>query len=109
VAFRANDGSNITSPPFKPGSAAGDYPLTPPNFAPADFRPGVALFALGRADEFRPAPPPQLTSEEYVSVFDEVKSLGMPANSSDSRWRNPSSHHAASAVDSNSQRDAINE
>jgi hypothetical protein len=79
VAFRANDGSNITSPPFKPGSAAGDYPLTPPNFAPAEFRPGVALFALGRADEFRPAPPPQLTSEEYVSVFDEVKSLGMPA------------------------------
>ena len=82
VAFRANDGSNITPPPFKAGSAPGDYQLTPPNFAPADFRqwPGLALFALARADEFRLAPPPQLTSEEYVSVFNEVKSLGIAAS-----------------------------
>jgi membrane-associated phospholipid phosphatase len=82
VAFRANDGSNIIPPLFKAGSAPGDYQLTPPNFAPADFRqwPGVALFALARADEFRPAPPPQLTSEEYVSVFNEVKSLGIAAS-----------------------------
>jgi membrane-associated phospholipid phosphatase len=82
VAFRVNDGSNITPPPFKAGSAPGDYQLTPPNFAPADFRqwPGVALFALARADEFRPVPPPQLTSEEYVSVFNEVKSLGIAAS-----------------------------
>jgi len=82
VAFRANDGSNVTPPPFKAGSAPGDYRLTPPNFAPADFRqwPGVALFALARADEFRPTPPPQLTSEEYVSVFNEVKSLGIVAS-----------------------------
>jgi membrane-associated phospholipid phosphatase len=82
VAFRANDGSNITPPPFKAGTAPGDYQLTPPNFASADFRqwPGVALFALARADEFRPAPPPQLTSDDYVSVFNEVKSLGIAAS-----------------------------
>ena len=82
VAFRANDGSNITPPAFKAGTAPGDYQLTPPNFAPADFTqwPGVALFALARADEFRPAPPPQLTSDEYVSVFNEVKSLGIAAS-----------------------------
>jgi hypothetical protein len=82
VAFRANDGSNITPPPFNAGSAPGDYQLTPPNFAPADFRqwPEVALFALARADEFRPVPPPQLTSDEYVSVFNEVKSLGIAAS-----------------------------
>jgi membrane-associated phospholipid phosphatase len=82
VAFRANDGSNITPSPFKAGSAPGDYQLTPPNFAQADFRqwPGVALFALARADEFRPAPPPQLNSDEYVSVFNEVKSLGIAAS-----------------------------
>jgi membrane-associated phospholipid phosphatase len=79
VAFRANDGSNISPPPFTAGSAPGDYQLTPPNFASADFRqwPGVSLFALARADEFRPASPPQLTSDEYVSVFNEVKSLGI--------------------------------
>ena len=45
---------------------------------PADFTqwPQVTPFALARADEFRPGPPPQLTSEEYTRVFDEVKSLG---------------------------------
>jgi membrane-associated phospholipid phosphatase len=82
VAFRASDGSNIIPPPFKAGSAPGDYQLTPPNFAPADFRqwPGMALFALARADEFRPTPPPQLTSDEYVTVFNEVKSLGIAAS-----------------------------
>jgi membrane-associated phospholipid phosphatase len=82
VAFRANDGSSIVPPPFKAGKAPGDYQLTPPNFAPADFRqwPDVTLFALARADEFRPAPPPQLQSDEYVSAFNEVKSLGIAAS-----------------------------
>ena len=79
VAFRANDGSNIVPLPFKGGGAPGDYQLTPPNLAPADFRqwPDVDLFALARADEFQPAPPPELTSEEYVRAFNEVKSLGI--------------------------------
>jgi hypothetical protein len=78
LAFRSNDGAGITPPPFVPGSAPGDYQLTPPNFAPADFTqwPTVTPFALARADEFRPGPPPVLTSDEYTKVFDEVKSLG---------------------------------
>jgi hypothetical protein len=82
VTFRANDGSTRTPPAFKAGTAPGDYQLTPPNFAPADFRqwPDVTLFALARADEFRPAPPPQLQSDEYVSAFNEVKSLGIAAS-----------------------------
>src|SRR5438445_391280 len=48
------------------------------SFAAADFTqwPQVTPFALARADEFRPGPPPELTSDEYTSVFDEVKSLG---------------------------------
>src|SRR4029077_15937694 len=52
---------------------------TPPNFAPADFIqwPRVTPFALERANEFRPAPPPQLTSEEYTQSFNEVKSVGL--------------------------------
>lgn len=79
VAFRANDGSNVPQPVFKPGNAPGDYQLTPPNFAAADFTqwPGVTLFALARADEFLPPPPPSLKSEEYVDAFDEVKRLGI--------------------------------
>jgi len=78
LSLRSNDGSAVTPPPFIPGNRPGDYQLTPPNFAAADFTqwPQVTPFALARADEFRPGPPPELTSDEYTSVFDEVKSLG---------------------------------
>jgi hypothetical protein len=74
LAFRGTDGANVTLPPYVPGN----YQFTPPNFIPADFIqwPQVTPFALARADEFRPWPPPQLTSEEYTRTFDEVKSLG---------------------------------
>jgi membrane-associated phospholipid phosphatase len=78
LSFRSNDGSGVTPPPFIPGNQPGGYQLTPPNFAAADFTqwPQVTPFALARADEFRPAPPPELTSDSYTRVFDEVKSLG---------------------------------
>jgi len=76
--LRSNDGSGVTPPPFIPGDQPGGYRLTPPNFAAADFTQWaqVTPFALARADKFRPGPPPELTSDEYTSVFDEVKSLG---------------------------------
>src|SRR6202140_5636129 len=79
LAFPSTDGATVTLPPYIPGNQPGDYQLTPPNFAGADFIqwPQVTPFALARADEFRPGPPPQLTSHEYTSVFDEVKSLGL--------------------------------
>jgi hypothetical protein len=78
LAFRSNDGSGVTPPSFVPGNDPGDYQFTPPNFAPADFPqwPAVTPFALARADEFNPEPPPALTSDEYTRVFNEVKSLG---------------------------------
>jgi membrane-associated phospholipid phosphatase len=78
LALRSTDGANLTPPPFTPGNQPGDYQFTPPNFAPADFTqwPQVTPFALARADEFRPEPPPQLTSDEYTRTFNEVKSLG---------------------------------
>src|SRR5438477_5901261 len=78
LAARSADGANVTPPPYIPGSQPGDYQLTPPNFAPADFTqwPQVTPFALERADEFRPGPPPALISALYTEVFNEVKSLG---------------------------------
>jgi hypothetical protein len=79
LAFRSTDGANVNPPPYNPGNQPGDYQFTPPNFSPADFTqwPQVTPFTLARADEFRPGPPPQLTSDEYTRVFDEVKSLGL--------------------------------
>src|ERR1700746_1500870 len=78
LSLRSNDGSGVTPPPFIPGNQPGDYQLTPPNFAAADFTqwPQVTPFALARADEFRPGPPPTLTSATYTQVFNEVKDLG---------------------------------
>src|SRR6266566_7086076 len=78
LAARSADGANVTPPPYVPGTQPGDYQLTPPNFAPADFTqwPQVTPFALERPDEFRPGPPPALTSDLYTEVFNEVKSLG---------------------------------
>src|SRR2546430_9732295 len=78
LAARSADGANVTPPPYVPGSQPGDYQLTPPNFAPADFTqwPQVTPFALEQANEFRPGPPPALTSGLYTEVFNEVKSLG---------------------------------
>src|SRR5258708_15176790 len=78
LAFRSTDGAAVTPPPFIPGNQPGDYQFTPPNFVPADFTqwPQVTPFAIARADEFRPGPPPQLMSDEYTKVFNEVQSLG---------------------------------
>jgi hypothetical protein len=75
---RSADGANVTPPSYVPGTQPGDYQLTPPNFASADFTqwPQVTPFALSRADEFRPGPPPALTSATYTEVFNEVKDLG---------------------------------
>jgi len=79
LAARANDGANVTLPPYIPGTQPSDYQLTPPNFAPADFIqwPEVTPFALERANQFRPGPPPALTSTTYTEVFNEVKDLGI--------------------------------
>ncbi len=79
IALRQDDGSSATLPPYVPAMQPGSYQLTPPNFAPADFIqwPRVTPFAIASADEFRPVPPPDLTSAAYTQAFDEVKSLGM--------------------------------
>jgi hypothetical protein len=82
LTARSTDGANVTPPPYVPGTQPGDYQLTPPNFAPADFTqwPQVTPFALARADEFRPGPPPAITSATYTEVFNEVKDLGFIAS-----------------------------
>ena len=74
LALRSNDGSATVLPPFMPKNQPGSYQLTPPNFAPADFIQWakVTPFALAHANEFRPSPPPDLTSDEYTRSFDDV-------------------------------------
>jgi membrane-associated phospholipid phosphatase len=78
LAFRANDGSGATPPPYKPKNVPGYYQLTPPDFTPADFTHwgDVTPFAIVNSREFLPAPPPALTDKEYVQDLAEVQSLG---------------------------------
>jgi len=78
LSLRGHDGSDAAPVRFVPGTNPGDYRPTPPAFVQPVFThwPFVKPFALRRADQFRPAPPPALTSPTYTGAFDEVRSLG---------------------------------
>jgi PAP2 superfamily len=81
LAIRANDGSNVTPPPFVPGTAPGDFDPSlaqPPNFPNPVFTTWghVTPFVLDSGNQFRPAPPPALTSHAYAAAINEVQSLG---------------------------------
>ena len=82
LTLRSDDGSAATPIPFVPGTNPGDYQLTPPAFVQPVFThwPFVQPFALRTANQFRPAPPPSVTSPTYTDSFDEVKSLGLASS-----------------------------
>jgi membrane-associated phospholipid phosphatase len=65
-------------PPFVAGTNPGDYASTPPNFPTPVFTTWgqVSPFVLERGDQFRPTPPPALTSDAYAAAINEVQSLG---------------------------------
>jgi uncharacterized protein (TIGR03118 family) len=74
---RVTDGANAFVP-FTPGTNPGDWRPTPSAFAPAQTPqwPFVTPFALDSGSQFRPPPPPELTSADYTAAFNEVKDLG---------------------------------
>ncbi|HZQ53231.1 MAG TPA: vanadium-dependent haloperoxidase [Bryobacteraceae bacterium] len=82
LALRSNDGSNATPPPSRFGNAPGEYQKTPPNFPNPVFThwSQVTPFALQFASQFRPGPPPDLTSSAYTDAFNEVKAFGIARN-----------------------------
>jgi membrane-associated phospholipid phosphatase len=80
LALRSKDGSGASPIPYVFGTGPGAYQSTPPNFPPQPqftHWSRVTPFALQRADQFRPGPPPALTSDAYSDVFNQVKSLGV--------------------------------
>src|SRR2546428_980373 len=78
IAIRANDGSDTTPPPFVPGNQPGNYQLTPPKFVAPVFTnwSNVTPFVLNNAAQFRPGPPPAVTSQADAQALNEVESLG---------------------------------
>ena len=80
LALRSNDGSATVPPLFTFGTAPGDFQSTPPNFPKQPqftMWSLVTPFALQRANQFRPGPPPALNSDVYADVLNEVQSLGI--------------------------------
>jgi len=73
IAERADDATNVADT-YRPVTAPGVWiPTTPPLFAEyARAKPWV----LARADQFRPGPPPALTSAIYARDYNETKDLG---------------------------------
>jgi hypothetical protein len=78
LGLRAGDGSAVAPPAIPAGTAPGAYRPTPPGFAPAVFTqwPAVTPWVIDRADQFRPAPFPALTSTAYADAINEVQSIG---------------------------------
>ena len=86
---RIADGASLANPPYIPFSGPGFWQPTPnpvpsdPAGAGAGFAPAllpgwgdVDPFTLRTGAQFRPDGPPSLTSEQYASDYNEVKSIG---------------------------------
>ena len=82
AGVRSSDGSAATPPPFVPGDQPGNYRPTPPNFpAPVFTNWGsITPFVLHSGKQFRPAPPPRITSAAYARALNQVKSLGQDSS-----------------------------
>jgi hypothetical protein len=80
IALRAGDGSFPVPPPppFIGGTDPGVWRPTPPAFAPmvAPWMGAVTPFTINSGSQFRPPPPPSLTSPEYTRDYNEVKDIG---------------------------------
>jgi hypothetical protein len=83
INMRANDGSfPVGYPAFIGGTDVGVWRPTTPNTSMAS--PWLAFvkpFTLKTQSQYRPGPPPELTSMEYTRAYNEVKSLGAATGS----------------------------
>jgi PAP2 superfamily protein len=83
LAARSLDGFSATVPGFFGGTAPGVWRSLPAGTNADGTLPAVlpqfrfvVPFALIRANQFRPGPPPALTSTEYAADVNEVKAIG---------------------------------
>jgi len=93
LALRSSDGSTAVVT-YVPGTNPGDWQPTPPAFSAA-LAPqwaSVTPWAMTSGSQFRPPTPPELSSTDYATAFNEVKDLGR----SDSTTRTPDQTQIAS-------------
>ena len=83
LSWRSTDGFELQLPPFLGGTNIGQWRPTPPDFRPGAL-PQVATmvpWSIRSPNQFRPAGPPSLTSDEYAAAFNEVKTMGSAGDS----------------------------
>jgi hypothetical protein len=82
LAWRATDGANAVLPPYTGGTLPGQWRPTPPAFAPgvAQAYATVTPWVISTQSQFRPGPPPSLTSPIYTADFNETKTMGSSAS-----------------------------
>ena len=83
LAWRSADGFSAAFPPYVGGTAPGQWRPTPPDFRTAVFQQIATMvpFAIPSPSWARPPGPPALTSAQYASDFNEVKSFGSRSSS----------------------------
>lgn len=95
LAMRADDGADAAiSAPYTPGSQPGDWIPAPPAFKHA-LDPGwgsVRPFFLREGSQFRPGPPPALTSAQYTQDFNEMKAIGSLTSSTRTKEQTDLAH-----------------
>lgn len=73
LAMRADDGANAPED-YRPRTTPGTYVPTALPVVPQ--WPQRKPWVMTRADQFRPGPPPALTSEAWTRDYDEIKAVG---------------------------------
>lgn len=83
IADRSSDGSSPYVP-YVGSNAAGMWRPTPPLFLPADVPQWADMrpWCMTSDAEFRPPPPPDVHSAQYVADHNQIFSLGVAGNSS---------------------------
>jgi hypothetical protein len=75
--LRSGDGADAVVS-YTPHDGAGFWEPTPPAFAPALLPqwPSVTPFAMTNGGQFRPAPPPGLSTDRWATEYNQVKEIG---------------------------------
>jgi hypothetical protein len=78
IAWRNTDGFTPAPPPFLGGDAVGEWRPTPPGFLPGAGPQFATMtsWVIAAPNQFRPAGPAALTSDQYTADFNEVKAIG---------------------------------
>jgi hypothetical protein len=77
IALRADDGSNAPES-YRPVTAPGVY--VPTTMPIESSTPKMTPWAMSTGSQFRPAPPPALTSETWTRDLNEIREIGSSAS-----------------------------